>query len=787
MQADPNRAPAEHAHDHDGAHDHDHGPDHDHGQGHDHDHAPGEHAHGDHVHSHDNGSHSATIDPQPSDYRDPQLCAVYLARHVMEGIGVEVGGVVRVSTRRGRKVVARVAGEHPSDPERSIRFDRYSRQALKAYPHEEVTVERAELEPTPEVTIMPSIDLSMLYLPELVPQTKKILAEQQTPLREGMLLYIQLPDRRTGLTFDVHSVQGQEGVVTEQTALYLQNEHDHEHGPGSHSHDRDSGTHQETIVDTTFEDVGGLTDQIRALREFVELPLIFPQVYRQLGIMAPRGVIFFGAPGTGKTLLARSVANEINAEFFYINGPEVVGTFSGQTEENLRRIFGEAAFKTPSLIFIDELDAIAPARRTATTLSDSRAVTQLLALMDGLKRAEGVMVIGTTNRIEAIDPALRRAGRFDQEIYFPSPTARAREDILRVHTRDMPMTEDALAAMPEIARQAYGYVGADLMELAREAGLNALRRASAGFIENSLAQAARSADLMVTADDFFAALRRMRPASLRESVMYYPTVTLDDVGGLTEIKDQLRELIERPLQHPELFARLGLSTNLGVLLYGPPGTGKTLLARAIARESGANFISVQGPELFSQWFGESEEAVRDLFNLARRTAPCIVFFDQIDAVAPRRSDTENEGTRAPQRIVNQLLTELDEMRKDSQVVVIGATNRMEMVDPAMLRPGRFGLHLQVGLPDEADRAEILRVHLRGAALALDTEIEELIDHLAPRTEGFSGADLAQLCQGAKLRAMQAAGFTASAVLSTQDFDAELASLRATGLHTVAAG
>lgn len=693
----------------------------------------------------------------------------------MEAVGAEVGGVVRVTTKRGRQVVARVVGAHPSDPEHGIRFDRYTRQALKAYPHEEVTVEPAALAVAPEITLLPAIDLSMLYLPDLVPQTKAVLAEQQTPVREGMLLHVQLPERRTGITFDVHAVQGHEGLITEDTRVYLEFEHQHgEGGATSHTHDHETGAHVETVVDTTFEDIGGLTDQIRAIREFVELPLIFPQVYRQLGISAPRGVIFFGAPGTGKTLLARSVANEINAEFFYINGPEVVGTFSGQTEENLRRIFGEAAFKTPSIIFIDELDAIAPARRTASTLSDSRAVTQLLALMDGLKRAEGVMVIGTTNRIEAIEPALRRAGRFDQEIYFPSPTAHAREEILRVHTREMPLTDDAIAAMPEIARQAYGYVGADLMELAREAGLNALRRASAGFIEHyAVAQAARSADLMVTADDFIAALRRMRPASLRESVMYYPTVTLADVGGLEREKQQLRELIERPLLHPELFARLGLSTNLGVLLHGPPGTGKTLLARAIARESGANFISVQGPELFSQWFGESEEAVQNLFNLARRTAPCIVFFDQLDSVAPRRGAIEHEGTQAPQRIVNQLLAELDEMRKDSQVIVIGATNRLEAVDPAALRPGRFGLHIPIGLPDEADRADILRVHLRDSALATGLSEREVIGHLAPRTQGWSGAELAQLCQAAKLRALERSGFSPAATVAPEDFETEL--------------
>ena len=382
--------------------------------------------------------------------------------------------------------------------------------------------------------------------------------------------------------------------------------------------------------------------------------------------------------------MARSVANEVNAQFFYINGPEVVGTFSGQTEENLRRIFGEASFKPPSIIFIDELDAVAR-RRTASTLSDARAVTQLLSLMDGLKRAEGVMVIGTTNRIEAIDPALRRAGRFDREVYFPTPSVPAREEILRVQTREMPMSEDAIASLPDVAQQAYGFVGADIMELAREAGLNALRRATTGFISNQSITTVSAEDLTVTRDDFFSALKAVHPASLRESVMSYPTTTWSDIGGLAHAKERLRELIEKPLRQPELFERLGLSTNLGVLLYGPPDGQDPARPRHRSR-TGVNFIAIQGPELFSQWFGESEESVRNLFNLARRTSPCIVFFDQLDAIAPNRAEMDLEGTRAPQRIVNQILSELDGMEQLSPVIVIGATNRINMVDPAICAP-----------------------------------------------------------------------------------------------------
>jgi transitional endoplasmic reticulum ATPase len=703
---------------------------------------------------------------------------------VMAKAMAHVGDVLRLTTKRGRTALVRIVGVHPPGSVGTIRFDRFTRQTLKAFPHEELTIEKVDPPAAQQVTLIPAIDISMLRVPNLVPQIKEILSREATPVHEGMMLYVRPPQALAGINYDVHAVTApplngegvsHEGIVTPETELYLEMEHDHDHdhGPGTHTHDEGGVKSAETVVDTTFEDVGGLSEQIRGIREFVELPLVFPQLYRQLGISPPRGVIFYGAPGTGKTLLARSVANEINAQFFYINGPEVVGTFSGQTEENLRRIFGEASFKPPSIIFIDELDAIAPARRTASTLSDARAVTQLLSLMDGLKRAEGVMVIGTTNRIEAIDPALRRAGRFDREVYFPTPSVHAREEILRVQTREMPMTEEAIDALPEVAQQAYGFVGADIMELAREAGLNALRRATSGFIANQALAAVSPEDLMVTSDDFQSALKSVHPASLRESVMSYPTTTWSDIGGLAHVKERLRELIEKPLHHPELFERLGLSTNLGVLLYGPPGTGKTLLARAVARESGVNFISIQGPELFSQWFGESEESVRNLFNLARRASPCIVFFDQLDAIAPNRAEMDQEGTRAPQRIVNQLLSELDGMEQLSPVIVIGATNRVGMVDPAVLRPGRFGVHLYVGLPDATDRAEIFRVHLRDAALAPNTDQERLISYLAAHTEGFSGADISYLCQAAKLRALDTTRPDAVPELSLAHFEAVL--------------
>ncbi len=719
----------------------------------------------------------AVVDSKPSDYREGRACAAHANASLIATLGAKPGDVLRVTTQRGRTALVRLmpaeldSGNRTSEAESTIRFDRFTRQALKAFPHERVTVQRADIGSAPQVVLVPKIDLPKSNYARLVPYLKEALVEQQAPLMAGMLLYVRLPNAPAGMSYDVHYVEGEEGVVTAQTALYLED--------GSHEHDEDhQHEHQsktEVVVDTTYEDIGGLGAQIRVVREFVELPLVFPQVYQQLGIEAPRGVIFYGAPGTGKTLLARSVANEVNARFVYINGPDVVGTYTGQTEENLRKIFTEASLNPPSIIFFDELDAVAPKRDAASTLADTRAVTQLLALMDGLKRAEGVIVIGTTNRLEAIDPALRRPGRFDREVYFPTPTVEARQEILRVHTREVPMDDDALQALPEIAAKTYGFVGADIMELTREAGLSALRRASQGFLENpSINSYPSSEDLVVRLEDFKKALERVHPSSLRESLMSYPDVTWSDIGGLEDIKKRLRDLVERPLKRPELFTSLGLPTNLGLLLYGPPGTGKTLLAKALARESGVNFIAVQGSELLSQWLGESEEAVRRVFDTARRAAPCIIFFDQLDAIAAKRMEVSHEGSRAPQRVLNQLLSELDGMEQLSQVAVLGATNDVSLIDPAILRPGRFGVHLEVRLPDEAERAAILRVHLRGARFSNDLNVDDLVARVAARTEGFSGAQLAFLCQAAKLEALDESGQAEQAVLADRHFQAALA-------------
>lgn len=715
--------------------------------------------------------HTTVVDPQPVDYREQLTCSILLAPDVRAALHARDGEVIRISTSRERSVLCRVRESSNAPGAGSIRVDRFSRQALKAYPHEEVTLEVVDPAPADEVYLVPTAGPASVHDARLVPVLKRLLAEQRVAVRAGMILYVRLPHRSAGSTYDVHFVSGDEGYVANQSALWLIDA-DHEHGPGDHAHEHPHGG--ETVIDTTFEDIGGLSAQIKAVHEFVELPLIFPQVYRQLGISPPRGVVFHGAPGTGKTLLARSVANEVNAQLYRINGPEVVGTYSGETEANLRRIFSEASLNTPSIIMIDEIDAIAPARRRASSQSEARSVTQLLALMDGLERSEGVLVIATTNRIDAIDPAMRRAGRLDREVYFPTPAADARTEILRVHTREMPLAETAVNGLREIAERAHGFVGADLLELCREAGLSSLRRAAAQFLEQpSLSASPRSDDLVVRREDFDMALEAVRPAAMRGSLIEDPGVGWADIGGLDEVKKQLRGWATISLHHPDALARVGASANPGIMLYGPPGTGKTLLGRAIAREVQANFIQVQGPELFTQWLGESEESLRQVFDIARRSSPCVIFFDQIDAVAPVRNELGAGDMRASYRIVSQLLAALDELETRNRVIVIGATDRLASVDPAVFRPGRFGMRLHVAVPDADGRSDILRIHLRAAQLAEGLSLPSLIDYLTSRTDGFVGASLAFLCQNARLHAMQKNGFISEPRLGKDDFDAAL--------------
>ncbi|HDI46538.1 MAG TPA: AAA family ATPase, partial [Candidatus Methanomethylia archaeon] len=460
-----------------------------------------------------------------------------------------------------------------------------------------------------------------------------------------------------------------------------------------------------------------------------------------------RGVLLYGPPGCGKTLLAKAVANETGAHFIAINGPEIMSKFYGESEARLREVFDEAEKNAPSIIFIDELDAIAPKREEVTGEVEKRVVSQLLTLMDGLKGRGQVVVIGATNRPEAVDPALRRPGRFDREIAIGVPDKRGRREILQVHVRNMPLAEDV--NLDELAEITHGYTGADLAALCREAAMRALRRFLPKInLEEEVIPTEVLESLKVTRQDFMDALKDVQPSALREVLVEVPEVHWDDIGGLEDVKRQLREMVEWPLKHPELFEQMGITPPKGILLYGPPGTGKTLLAKAVATESEANFISVKGPEVLSKWVGESERAVREIFRKARQTAPCIVFFDELDAIAPRRGMRYDSGVT--ERVVNQLLTEMDGIVALKNVVVIGATNRPDILDTALLRPGRFDRVVYVPPPDKKARMEIFKVHTRKMPLAEDVDLEKL----AEMTEGYTGADIEAVCREAALSALR---------------------------------
>ncbi len=501
------------------------------------------------------------------------------------------------------------------------------------------------------------------------------------------------------------------------------------------------------VPQVTYEDIGGLNKEIQKIREMVELPMKSPELFKRLGITPPKGVLLHGPPGTGKTLIAKAVANESGANFKTINGPEIMSKFYGESEQKLREAFEDAEKNAPSIILIDELDSIAPKRAEVTGEVERRVVAQLLALMDGLAGRGQVIVIGATNRVDDVDEALRRPGRFDREIEIGVPDKKGRLEILQIHTRSMPLEEDL--DLERLAATAHGFVGADLAALAREAAMQALRRAlphvdpETGDIPPDILH-----DLYVTQNDFDTAMADVSPSALREVLVEKPNVRWEDVGGLEKVKEQLREAVEAPLRYPEVFDEMGIQPPKGVLLFGPPGTGKTLLAKAVATESETNFISVRGPEIFNKYVGESERAVREIFRKARQTAPVVLFFDEIDAIMSARGMRDDTGVS--QRIVNQFLAELDGMLTLQNVLVIGATNRADILDPAMLRPGRFDQIVFVPPPDKDARVEILKVHTRDMPLAKDVDL----DQLAEMTEGYSGADMAGLTREAAMAAVR---------------------------------
>lgn len=641
-------------------------------------------------------------------------------------LGVTTGDYVEL---RGRRSTAAIVWQaHAEDEGRDIiRMDGYLRQNAGVAIGDKVIVKKAHLKDAKRVVLAPSHP--MRYAPDFDKFIKKKLIARA--LTKGDTIFVGVFGTSFPLVVSVTQPQGIV-VVQETTQLILKEEPMKDIGK---------------IGSVSYEDIGGLKEEIQKIREMVELPLRHPELFERLGIEAPKGVLIYGSPGTGKTLLAKAVANESEANFIPIAGPELVSKFVGESEERLRQVFKEAEENAPTIIFMDEIDAIAPKREEVTGEVERRIVSQLLTLMDGLKTRGQVIVIAATNRPNAVDPALRRPGRFDREIEIGVPDRKARLEILQIHTRNMPLADDV--NLEELASMTHGYTGADITSLTKEAAMKALRRVLPSInLEEDFIPPHILNELKVTKADFMDALREIQPSALREVFVEVPNVRWEDIGGFEDIKRELKEAVELPLKKPQVFEQMGIRPAKGILLVGLPGTGKTLFAKAVATESEANFISVKGPEVLSKWVGESEKAVREIFRKARNAAPCIIFIDELDAIASVRGI--EEGSRVGERVVNALLTEMDGLQNLKNVVVLGATNRPDIVDPALLRPGRFDRIIKIPVPDEKARLEILRVHTRRMPLSKDVSLEEI----ARRTENYTGADIEGLCREAGMVAIR---------------------------------
>ncbi len=636
----------------------------------------------------------------------------------MDALGASTGDIIEIKGKR--RTVAKSLPLYPSDEGKGIiRIDGLVRNNAGVAIGDTVIVRKIKAVPADKVIVAP--------LESIPPIDERYLADalDSVPLIKGD--NVMVPYFGGRLTFQVVSISpaAEAVLVTQKTVFHI----------------AEKGEHIRGVPQVTYEDIGGLKEEIQKVREMIELPLRHPEIFEKLGIEAPKGVLLYGPPGTGKTLLAKAVANESNAHFISISGPEIMSKFYGESEARLREIFKEAKEKAPSIVFIDEIDSIAPKREEVTGEVERRVVSQLLSLMDGLEARGKVVVIAATNRPNAIDPALRRPGRFDREIEISVPDKKGRLEILMIHTRNMPLATDPENAvnLDKIASMTHGFVGADLEYLCKEAAMKCLRRLlpELNMSDDKLPPELLN-KLIVTMSDFEEALKEITPSAMREVYLESPDVKWSDIGGLDDIKRQLQEAIEWPLRYPELYEKLGHSMPKGVLLHGPSGTGKTMLAKAVATESEANFISIRGPELLSKWVGESERGIREVFRRARQASPCVIFFDEIDSLAPMRG--MGGDSMVTERVVSQLLTELDGIQTLRGVVVLAATNRIDMIDTALLRPGRFDKLIFVPLPDKENRRKILEIHCRGKPLAPDVDLNKI----AEGSEGFSGADVAAI-------------------------------------------
>jgi len=646
---------------------------------------------------------------------------------VVQELGLTSGDVVQITGKRKTNALCWPAHEQDYG-KGTVRIDGYLRNNAGVSIDDKVTIRKIDAKIAERLTLAPTEPLRIVGGEEYLTQ----LLEGRV-LSRGDYVPINIMGRTVNLVVTNTTPTAEAVIVTEGTEVVV--------GDQVKEPIR-------AIPRISYEDIGGLRPVIQKIREMIELPLRHPELFERLGVEAPKGVLLHGPPGTGKTLLARAVASETNANFLSIGGPEIMSKYYGESEERLREVFKEAQENAPSIIFIDEIDSIAPKREEVTGEVEKRVTSQLLSLMDGLQSRGKVVVIGATNRPNAIDPALRRPGRFDREIEIGVPDRDGRLEVLEIHTRGMPLAEDV--DLKKLADVTHGFVGADLEALVKEAAIRALRRI---LPEINLEAQSIPGDILnkiiVKMSDFLDALKEIDPSAMREVLVEIPDVSWDQIGGLEDVKEELREAVEWPLKYPDLFAQLNATPPKGLLLYGPPGTGKTLLAKAVAHESESNFISVKGPELLNKYVGESEKAVREVFRKARQASPCIIFFDEVDSVAPVRGSSGGDSN-VTERVISQFLTEMDGLEELRNVVIIAATNRPDIIDSALLRPGRFDRLLFVPPPDLEARRQIFKIHTRKTPLAEDVNLDEM----ARRTDGYTGADIASLANTAVMLALR---------------------------------
>ena len=651
---------------------------------------------------------------------------------VAERMGISTGDALELSSLGKKSIVLSWPAKERDRGKGLVRIDGYTRNKLDVGINDTVDVRKVESKVARSITFAPTEPLRIVgaeqYLVEYL---------NGTLMTKGDTVPINVMGQRIDLVVISTNPSGPV-IVSNSTKITVSEE----------SAKAVQLTKEGGVPSITYEDIGGIRNEVTRVREMIELPLRHPELFRRLGVEAPKGVLLHGPPGTGKTLLAKAVANETNANFYTIGGPEIMSKFYGESEEKLRNIFEQAEKNAPSIIFIDEIDSIAPKREEVSGEVERRIVSQLLSLMDGMSSRGKVVVIGATNRVNAIDPALRRPGRFDREIEIGVPDRDGRLEILQIHTRGMPLDKDV--NLEKLADISHGFVGADLQALSKEAAMRALRKV---LPEIDLSSESIPADtlkkIIVNMQDFMDVIKEMEPSAMREVFVEVPNVKWEDIGGLPSIKQELQEAVEWPLKYQGVFTYADATPPKGILLYGPPGTGKTLMAKAAANESEANFISIKGPELLSKWVGESEKGVREVFRKARQAAPCIIFFDELDAIAPSRG-ADFGDSHVTERVISQLLTELDGLEILTNVIVIGATNRPDIIDLALLRPGRFDRLLYVPPPDRDSRIEIIKIHTTKKPLAEDVKVEELADH----TDSYTGADIASLSSAAVMLALR---------------------------------